>query len=110
MKSFNRCPKGPYAELANTLRKILAVAEVRFIEYEEKRYRLLEQWSRDHVYTLKALKYYISDVQSGMEFYTERPRPDGSFWDCVHRNSSAGFSRNGTPAHPLNNAQTSRHQ
>jgi hypothetical protein len=54
--------------------------------WEDKIYRLIVDWSRDHVYTLKALKYYIQDVKSGMEFYTERPREDGSFWDCVHSN------------------------
>jgi len=82
------CSHGPYAQLAEELHKMMAEAEGRFIRWEDKIYRLLMNWSRDHVYTLKALKYYVTDVKSGMEFYTERPREDGSFWDTVRHNPS----------------------
>lgn len=81
--------KGPYGDLAEQLHRLMEPAAGRFIVFEGKFYRLLVTWSRDHVYTLKALKYYINDVKSGMEFYTDRPRKDGSFWDCVHPNGNA---------------------
>jgi hypothetical protein len=88
-----QCDKGPYATLANQLADMMS----QFSEHsqnfliEGKRYRMLVCWSRDHVYTLKAQKYYIDDVKSGMDFFLERPRPDGTFWDCIHRNDSAPY-------------------
>lgn len=81
--------KGPYGALTERLHELMTPAAGRFIIFEGKMYRLLVTWIRDHVYTLKALKYYIDDVKSGMEFYTDRPRKDGSFWDCVHPNGEA---------------------
>jgi hypothetical protein len=79
---------GPYGALTEQLYRLMAPAAGRSIVFEDKFYKLLVTWSRDHVYTLKALKYYIDDVKSGMEFYTDRPRKDGSFWDCVHPNQN----------------------
>ncbi len=85
------CNRGPYAKLARQLEHMLSQfneGTQNFI-IDGKRYRLLVCWSRDHVYTLKAQKYHVDDVQSGMDFYMERQRPDGTFWDCIHKNPQA---------------------
>ncbi len=84
------CSKGPYAELANALATMMtAHGHGHDFVVDGKAYHLLICWSRDHVYTLKAMKYYLADVKSGMEFYLDRPRPDGSFWDDIYPNREA---------------------
>ncbi len=49
-------------------------------------YNFLVSWGRDHTYVMKSMKYFIRDVKSGIEFFLERQRPNGMFWDDCHRN------------------------
>ncbi len=86
------CDKGPYAKLALRLENLIReITEPRSHTVSGKFYNLLVCWGRDHVHVLKAHKYHIYDVKSGIEFFLERQRPNGMFWDDIHHNSNAPY-------------------
>ncbi|MFP4381379.1 MAG: hypothetical protein ACLFUS_12835 [Candidatus Sumerlaeia bacterium] len=79
--------KGPYAKLAKLLENLMVpVTRKRPFVVDGKLYNFLVSWGRDHTHVMKAMKYYIDDVKSGVEFFLERQQPNGMFWDDCHRN------------------------
>jgi hypothetical protein len=81
------CSKGPYARLANRIRDLMdATASNRNLIINGKLYKMLISWGRDHVHCLKAQKYFMEDVKSGLEYWLETQEEDGMLWDCVHPN------------------------
>ncbi len=83
-----RCDRGCYAELFAALTRMIQLdADCRPWEIGGRLYRILISWSRDHVYTLKAARYYLEDVKSGLDFWLDRQTESGMFWDCLHHNT-----------------------
>lgn len=84
------CDRGPYGRLLQHLRQMIErESESRPWVINDRTYRMLVCWSRDHVYTLKAARYFIEDVTSGLEYWLETQEPNGMFWDCIHPNTEA---------------------
>ena len=84
-----RCARGPYAELAGRLADWMATdTESRPFIVDGRLHKFLVSWGRDHTYVLKTMRYFIRDVKSGIEFFLERQRPNGMFWDDCHRNGN----------------------
>ncbi|MCY3021485.1 MAG: hypothetical protein NTW87_20920 [Planctomycetota bacterium] len=82
---------GPYGKLEQRLRNIMTqLNEQRSHIVSGKFYQLLVCWLRDHTHVLKAQKYHIADVKSGVEFFLERQQPNGMIWDDVNKNPAPG--------------------
>jgi hypothetical protein len=84
------CNKAPYAELFDRIQQLIT------LEHESKpwiingrAYEMLVCWSRDHVYTLKAAKYWMEDVESGLDYWLDSQTESGMFWDCIYENTEA---------------------
>ncbi|GAB4488245.1 MAG: hypothetical protein Fur0016_00450 [Anaerolineales bacterium] len=56
-----------------------------YTRYRGKTYYYLVDWLRDHVHTLKGMKYFEPKVRTGLELYRDSQREDGMIWDNVHR-------------------------
>lgn len=83
------CNRGPFARLAGRVAQLLECS----VEYPRKvingrLYNMLVCWGRDHVHTLKAQKYFIDDVQSGLDYWLETQEPKGMLWDCIYPNDA----------------------
>ena len=82
------CNRGPYAQLLTRLTQMISAnRESRPYVINGRSYYQLVCWSRDHVYTLKAAKYFIEDVTSGMDYWMESQLPNGMLWDNIERNT-----------------------
>ncbi len=46
-------------------------------------YEYFVRWLRDHVHTLKGMKYFYSELKSGIDLYAESQREDGMIWDNI---------------------------
>ena len=78
---------GIYGNLADLLAKAIdGNIGSRFLDVDGVRRRLFVVWGRDHTHVMKAGKYFVEDVFSGIELFLERQQPNGMFWDDVHRN------------------------
>jgi len=81
------CDRGPYAKLAARIEQLLQCNSERApLLINGRLYHMLVTWGRDHVHTLKAQKYFMHDVKSGMEYWLETQEKNGMFWDCIHAN------------------------
>lgn len=81
------CNRGPYAKLPWRIEQLLSKnTEQLTLAIEGRLCRMLVNWGRDHVHTLKAMKYFMADVKSGLEYWLESQEPNGMFWDCIHPN------------------------
>ncbi|MBI4927684.1 MAG: hypothetical protein HY835_07955, partial [Anaerolineae bacterium] len=65
-----------------------------FTRYCGKTYYYFVGWLRDHVHTLKGMKYFEPKLRSGIELYRDSQRGDGMIWDNVHRREPPGMQRN----------------
>lgn len=59
------------------------------VRIKGKRYNYFVSWLRDHVHTLKGMKYFTDDIKSGIELYADYQREDGMIWDKVKKMSSS---------------------
>ena len=81
------CNCGPYAVVAERIKRFLEkYSGVRPLLINGRLYRMLVTWGRDHVHTLKAQKYFMEDVKSGMDYWLDTQEPNGMVWDCIHHN------------------------
>jgi hypothetical protein len=53
--------------------------------YEGKFYHFFVRWIRDHVHTLKGMKYFYPELNSGIDLYADSQREDGMIWDNYNR-------------------------
>lgn len=65
-----------------------------YTRYQGKTYYYLVDWLRDHVHTLKGMKYFEPKLRSGIELYRDSQREDGLIWDNVHRREPPGAAPN----------------
>jgi len=49
-----------------------------------KYYTYFVRWLRDHVHTLKGMKYFAGDIKSAIELYADYQQPNGMIWDLLH--------------------------
>jgi hypothetical protein len=85
------CDRGPYAKLMMLIQQMIEtdreIAKPWVIH--GRTHRFFIWWSRDHVYTLKAAKYFVADVLSGLDYFLDRQLPSGMFWDNIQPNPCA---------------------
>ncbi|MEM7573056.1 MAG: hypothetical protein AAF433_09150 [Bacteroidota bacterium] len=51
------------------------------VRYNGKYYRFYSSWFQDHVFVAEAMKYFLPDIQSGIDLYADGQRADGLIWD-----------------------------
>jgi hypothetical protein len=51
--------------------------------YQGKFYQVFVSWLRDHVHTMKGMKYFYPELKSGIDLYADSQREDGMIWDNV---------------------------
>ncbi|NLF38815.1 hypothetical protein GX586_05180 [bacterium] len=82
------CDRGPYAAIAERIKMFLEkYSGVRPLIINGRLYKMLVSWGRDHVHTLKAQKYFMEDVKSGLEYWLDSQERNGMFRDCIHQNA-----------------------
>jgi hypothetical protein len=81
------CTGAVQGRLAERLAELLcdSVAPIRW-KLRGKVRRMFVSWGRDHVHSMKAMKYFESDIRSGIEYWLETQEPNGMCWDCIHQN------------------------
>ncbi len=47
-------------------------------------YETFVRWLRDHVHTMKGLKYFYPNLKSGIDLYADTQRGDGMIWDNIY--------------------------
>lgn len=47
-------------------------------------YRVLVAWMRDHTHTLKGMKYFYPHLKDNIDLYAEHQRADGMIWDNLY--------------------------
>ncbi len=62
----------------------------RVIRYNEKFYEYFVLWLRDHVHTMKGMKYFYSELKSGIDLYADSQREDGMIWDNFYPRTKEG--------------------
>lgn len=76
---------GKYQELLDRLYDTLfqdwTQGYTKFLRIDGKQYKYYVSWLRDHVHTLKGMKYWDNDLKTGIELYSDSQREDGMIWD-----------------------------
>jgi hypothetical protein len=49
--------------------------------FQGRPYRFFVGWLRDHVHTLKGMKYFYGNLLDGIDLYADSQRKDGMIWD-----------------------------
>ncbi|MFQ3677987.1 MAG: hypothetical protein SNJ74_08590, partial [Fimbriimonadaceae bacterium] len=76
---------GEFGELLRYLHYTMArFGENRTVRWRGKTYHFFVCWLRDHVHTLKGMKYFERELKSGIDLYRDSQRSDGMIWDNVH--------------------------
>jgi len=76
---------GRFAELLQVLlATMLRFNEVGITRWNGRIYKFFVCWLRDHVHTLKGMKYFHPELQSAIDLYRQSQREDGMIWDNVH--------------------------
>lgn len=77
---------GIYRDLLERLHyTMLSFGESSYVFIENKIRRFFVCWLRDHVHTLKGMKYFEGkDLYSGIDLYTKSQRKDGMIWDNLY--------------------------
>jgi hypothetical protein len=60
------------------------------VRYNGKFYHHFVSWIRDHVHTLKGMKYFYPKLKSGIDLYAESQREDGMIWDNYNKRPPEG--------------------
>ena len=80
------CAGGPYGDLAVRVENLLRDRSATRWILRGKPRLMFVNWGRDHVHTLKAMKYFEADVTSGLEYWLETHEENGMFWDTINEN------------------------
>ena len=57
------------------------------VRYKGKFYQYFVPWLRDHVHTMKGMKFFYPELKTGIELYADSQREDGMIWDNIARRS-----------------------
>lgn len=76
---------GKYADLLNMLYWTMVGwhGETSAFRHDGRVYKYFVGWLRDHVHTLKGMKYFYGDLEPGINLYADTQREDGMVWDKV---------------------------
>lgn len=83
---------GKYQKLLDLLYHTMIGEEHReasLYRYLGKDYHVFVPWLRDHVHTLKGMKYFYPELKSGIDLYADSQREDGMIWDNYYNPWSA---------------------
>ncbi|WP_282781799.1 hypothetical protein [Phaeodactylibacter xiamenensis] len=58
--------------------------EAEMVRFQDRHYHFFVRWLRDHVHTLKGMKYFYPELKSGIDLYADSQREDGMIWDNVN--------------------------
>ncbi|MDZ7721280.1 MAG: hypothetical protein U5R06_00265 [candidate division KSB1 bacterium] len=77
---------GRYERLLNTLYWTMVKnwGETEVVRLDQSFYKFFVRWLRDHVHTLKGMKYFYEDLKSGIDLYAEYQRDDGMIYDNIY--------------------------
>lgn len=64
--------------------------ECSVVRYNGKYYHHFVRWLRDHVHTLKGMKYFYPELKTGIELYAHSQRDDGMIWDNYNKRPPEG--------------------
>lgn len=64
--------------------------ECSVVRYNGKYYHLFVSWLRDHVHTMKGMKYFYPELKSGIDLYADSQREDGMIWDNYNKRPPEG--------------------
>lgn len=76
--------KGTYTELLDILYHSMTGGQKResdIRKFNGNYYHTFVGWLRDHVHTLKGMKYFYPELKSGIDLYGDSQREDGMIWD-----------------------------
>jgi hypothetical protein len=86
---------GQFAELLDLLYYTMASEPMpHYTAYRSRLYFYFVGWLRDHVHTMKGMKYFESKLYDGIELYRDSQREDGMIWDNVHPRHPASTEDN----------------
>ena len=54
------------------------------VRIDNQFYTYFVPWLRDHVHTMKGMKYFYHDLQSAIDLYANYQREDGMIWDNIN--------------------------
>jgi hypothetical protein len=79
-----------FYQLANILHNTMIRFEDRYasairLNSKDTYYQYFVSWIRDHVHSLKGLKYFYPELKSGIDLYADFQRDDGMIWDNIGR-------------------------
>jgi len=87
--------KGTYEELLWVLYNSMIGEwgrEAQLRRYGDRFYYVFVVWLRDHVHTLKGMKYFYPNLKDGIDLYGDSQREDGMIWDNHHdRNTEHNY-------------------
>ncbi|MFP4547819.1 MAG: hypothetical protein ACLFQM_06775 [Fidelibacterota bacterium] len=75
---------GKYKDLLDILYTSMVIQwerEANVVKYDGDYYHYFVSWLRDHVHTLKGMKYFYPELKSGIDLYADSQREDGMIWD-----------------------------
>lgn len=55
------------------------------MRYNGKTYEFFVCWLRDHVHTMKGMKYFYPNLKQAIELYAEYQQPNGMIYDNIYR-------------------------
>jgi hypothetical protein len=80
---------GEFAGLLDMLYyTMITDGEMDAIRYQGRIYRFFVRWLRDHVHTMKGMKYFSECLKDGIDLYRNSQREDGMIWDNVYPRSA----------------------
>jgi hypothetical protein len=75
---------GQFAQLLDLLYYTMVSEPMpHYVSYRDRLYFFFVEWLRDHVHTMKGMKYFESKLYDGIELYRDSQREDGMIWDNV---------------------------
>jgi hypothetical protein len=76
---------GQFSELLDILLvTMLRFGEGQVVRWNGRIYRFFVCWLRDHVHTMKGMKYFHGELKSAIDLYRDSQREDGMIWDNVY--------------------------
>ncbi|MCW8129039.1 MAG: hypothetical protein KIS92_01520 [Planctomycetota bacterium] len=80
---------GQFRELLTLLyATMLDFSETGMTLWNGRIYKFFVRWLRDHVHTLKGMKYFYNDLKSAIDLFKESQREDGMIWDNVYERTA----------------------
>ncbi len=77
---------GEFADLLQMLYYTMVTGrEAHCVRYCGRLYHYFVPWLRDHVHTMKGMKYFANRLKDGIDLYRDSQREDGMIWDNHHR-------------------------